>query len=85
MAPLCCNATSGLPLDPEYLHPYCLPIDIPEDDSFYSQYGQRCMNFVRTQIGSDYSCTLGNAEQVGKYKFNISHCIRYHEKLYAVE
>jgi peroxidase len=41
-----------------------LPIDIPADDAFYSQYGQACMQFVRTQIGADYACTLGHAEQV---------------------
>ncbi|XP_046639032.1 peroxidase-like [Daphnia pulicaria] len=62
--PQCCNATSGQPLNPDLLHPFCLPIDIPADDAFYSQYGQACMQFVRTQIGADYACTLGHAEQL---------------------
>ncbi|EFX79821.1 hypothetical protein DAPPUDRAFT_51887, partial [Daphnia pulex] len=62
--PQCCNVTSGGPLDAELLHPFCLPIHIPEDDSFYSQYNQTCMTFVRTHIGGDYSCSLGHAEQL---------------------
>ncbi|KAI9554530.1 hypothetical protein GHT06_019803 [Daphnia sinensis] len=62
--PQCCNVTSGQPLAPEYLHPFCLPIDIPANDGFYQQYGQTCMTFVRTQIGADYSCSLGHAEQL---------------------
>ncbi|XP_057375843.1 peroxidase-like [Daphnia carinata] len=62
--PQCCNVTSGQPLPPEYLHPFCLPIDIPVNDNFYQQYGQTCMTFVRTQIGADYSCSLGHAEQL---------------------
>lgn len=66
--PQCCNVTSGQPLNPEYLHPFCLPIDIPADDSFYQQYGQTCMTFVRTQVGADYSCSLGHAEQVDALK-----------------
>ncbi|XP_046451982.1 peroxidase-like [Daphnia pulex] len=62
--PQCCNATSGQPLNPDLLHPFCLPIDIPANDTFYSQHGQACMQFVRTQIGADYACTLGHAEQL---------------------
>ena len=65
--PQCCNVTSGQPLDPEYLHPFCLPIEIPVNDEFYSKYNQNCMSFVRTQIGADYSCSFGHAEQVKAY------------------
>ena len=63
-SPVCCNATTGEHLDSQYLHPFCLPINIPDNDPFYSQYEIKCMSFVRTQIGADYSCSLGHAEQV---------------------
>lgn len=62
--PQCCNATSGDHLDDSLLHPFCLPIDIDPNDGFYKNYNQTCMTFVRTNIGADYACTLGHAEQV---------------------
>ena len=40
-------------------HPNCLPIEIPADDDFFRQHGQRCMNFVRTLAGVSYDCKLG--------------------------
>ena len=64
MTPVCCNTTTGQHLDPEYLHPYCLPINVSITDPFYSQFNVTCMTFVRTAIGADYTCTLGHAEQV---------------------
>ncbi|CAG0904971.1 unnamed protein product, partial [Cyprideis torosa] len=42
-------------------HFACYPIEIPVDDSFYGQYGQRCMNFVRSNLAP---CRLGHAEQL---------------------
>ena len=41
------------------MHPNCLPIEIPPEDDFFSKYGQRCMNFVRTISGLRYNCRLG--------------------------
>lgn len=50
---LCCGA-DGRPLpDP---HPQCLPIEIPSDDPFYSQHGQRCMEFVRSLPAPPSDC-----------------------------
>jgi len=49
--PKCCDG--GTP------HENCLPIEIPANDHFYSQYKQRCMNFVRSQAGLRYNCRLG--------------------------
>ena len=49
--PKCCDG--GTP------HENCLPIEIPANDHFYSEYKQRCMNFVRSQAGLRYNCRLG--------------------------
>lgn len=34
----------------------CAPIDIPEDDPFYSKYGARCMSMPRTDTNRDHNC-----------------------------
>lgn len=52
--PKCCEGSGPGPV-----HPNCLPIEIPSDDGFFSKYGQRCMNFVRTISGLRYNCRLG--------------------------
>ena len=53
--PKCC----GEDLGPGPAHPNCLPIEIPSDDGFFKQHGQRCMNFVRTLAGLRNGCRLG--------------------------
>lgn len=42
----------------------CMPIEIPESDPFYGQFGQRCMNFVRSRMGPRIDCSLGYADQM---------------------
>ncbi len=64
VVPECCNTATGGNLPPNQLHPFCLPIAIPDDDPFYGPYNQTCMTLVRSKIGPDYSCTHGHAEQV---------------------
>ncbi|XP_076359002.1 chorion peroxidase-like [Tachypleus tridentatus] len=49
----CCN----IPKNKQ--HSNCMTIDIPRSDSFYSRYGQTCMNFVRMVAGQRPGCTLG--------------------------
>ncbi|XP_055331071.1 peroxidase-like [Paramacrobiotus metropolitanus] len=44
----------------------CLPIDIPTNDPFYSRFGQRCMEFVRSLPGSRAGCTLGSRDQLNQ-------------------
>ncbi|XP_022249462.1 peroxidase-like isoform X2 [Limulus polyphemus] len=49
----CCESYNN------HQHPSCMTIDIPHDDPFYSQYGQRCMDFKRLEAGQRPGCTLG--------------------------
>ncbi len=51
--PKCCDGSR---------HPNCLPIEIPQYDSFYRQHNQKCMNFVRSHAGLRYNCRLGPRE-----------------------
>lgn len=60
----CCSADGQFLNKTEVKHPACLPIEIPVDDPFYSRFGQRCMNFVRTTPAPRLDCLLGYAEQV---------------------
>ena len=62
-SPLCCTE-SGQHLKPSDVHPSCLPIDIPDDDFFYSPHNQSCMSLVRTMVGTRDDCTFGYAEQL---------------------
>uniref|UniRef100_T1J925 Uncharacterized protein n=1 Tax=Strigamia maritima TaxID=126957 RepID=T1J925_STRMM len=41
------------------MHPECLAIKIPLDDSFYSKHNQTCMEFVRSSPAPLEGCTLG--------------------------
>ena len=47
-------------------HRDCFPIDVPEDDSFYSQYNQTCMEFVRSSPASRRDCSLGPRDQMNQ-------------------
>ncbi|XP_069177766.1 salivary peroxidase/catechol oxidase-like isoform X1 [Procambarus clarkii] len=48
------------------LHPDCMPIIIPEDDAFFNQFGQRCMEFVRSMPAVRPKCNLGPREQMNQ-------------------
>ncbi|XP_015919967.1 peroxidase isoform X2 [Parasteatoda tepidariorum] len=43
-------------------HPQCFPVLLPQDDPFYSKYGQDCLNFVRSAPCP--LCTLGPRQQM---------------------
>ena len=51
--PKCCDVA------PDSRHPACWPIDIPIDDPFYSLFGRRCLEFVRSATGMKDQCKLG--------------------------
>ena len=63
---LCCNPDGTKPLTKQFLHPACFPIEIPADDPFFSQFGQRCMNFVRSVPAPQLSCSFGFGEQMNQ-------------------
>ncbi|XP_014255974.1 lactoperoxidase-like isoform X2 [Cimex lectularius] len=45
-------------------HPNCMPIEIPEDDPFYSDKHQSCMNMARSLAGVRPGCRLGSRTQI---------------------
>jgi hypothetical protein len=51
--PKCCDKT------PNQRHPACWPVEIPTEDPFYSNFGRRCMEFVRSGSGLTENCKLG--------------------------
>ena len=57
-----CCPNDRVPTTP--VHRYCSPIIINHDDPFYGPKQKYCMNFVRSRLGLDESCTFGHAEQV---------------------
>ncbi|KAF5294389.1 hypothetical protein FQR65_LT10754 [Abscondita terminalis] len=64
--PRCCQ-NNGLGLLPEELsHPECLPIPVSKTDWFLSQFGIRCIEFVRSAPTSRIDCDLGWREQINQ-------------------
>ena len=61
----CCSKAGGR-LAPELLHPDCRPIDIPADDSFYSEHQVTCMDFVRSSPAPRRDCALGPRDQINQ-------------------
>ncbi|KAL9694331.1 hypothetical protein quinque_013616 [Culex quinquefasciatus] len=45
-------------------HPACLPIPVSKVDPFYSQFGVRCLEFVRTAVASRQNCNVGHGRQI---------------------
>ena len=62
----CCKDDGSAPISKLVLHPECFPIEIPENDPFFSKHGQRCMNFVRSMPAPQLSCTFGYGEQMNQ-------------------
>ncbi|XP_075228376.1 peroxidase homolog [Lycorma delicatula] len=50
----CCNRP------PHLKNPYCLEIEVPEDDYFYRKFGVRCQDFVRGFPAVRPGCRLGS-------------------------
>lgn len=45
-------------------HPACFPIHVSYKDPFYSQFGVKCLEFVRTAIASRSRCQIGHGRQI---------------------
>lgn len=73
----CCTEQGLFFNDTEFRHPECFNIDIPEDDPFFSKFGQRCMSFIRSVPAPRSDCSFGHGEQVSsieqtlKTQFNV--------------
>ncbi|KAK4304133.1 hypothetical protein Pmani_023906 [Petrolisthes manimaculis] len=64
--PKCCNEHDGTPLPETFRHPDCLPILIPSNDPFYSQWNHTCMEFVRSSPTPRPNCALGPRDQINQ-------------------
>ncbi|XP_057668036.1 chorion peroxidase isoform X1 [Diorhabda carinulata] len=62
----CCTKDGKTSLPIENRHYACMPIRVPENDQFYSDYNQGCMNFVRSVLAPRDDCTLGYSQQMNK-------------------
>lgn len=62
----CCSDDGSQVLPPQKSHFACMPIFIDENDQFYRQFHQRCMNFVRLSIAPDHNCQMGYAKTLSK-------------------
>lgn len=59
----CCDKES-VPIQPRYLHPACMPISVPSDDSYYKPIRVTCLNYVRSALAVNSKCKFGGANQV---------------------
>ncbi|KAF2896233.1 hypothetical protein ILUMI_09939 [Ignelater luminosus] len=64
--PRCCQEGGRGLLPPEFTHPECLPITVSENDRFLSQFGIRCIEFVRSAPTTRIDCDLGFREQISQ-------------------
>ena len=60
--PACCDKS------PKERHAACWPIEIPENDPFYSLFRRRCMEFVRSASSLKPECKLGIYCQLPQYE-----------------
>lgn len=68
----CCADDGSSILPPPFAHFGCMPIEVDPHDEFYSQFNQKCINFVRSSLAPDSECKLGYGKQVygGRTIFN---------------
>ncbi|KAL1495005.1 hypothetical protein ABEB36_010496 [Hypothenemus hampei] len=64
--PRCCEDGGRRILPLQFLHPSCLPIEIPRNDPFFSQFGLGCMEFIRSSPSTTINCELGWREQINQ-------------------
>ncbi|KRT84926.1 peroxidase [Oryctes borbonicus] len=69
--PSCCLPGNAGFLPTEFMHPECMPIEVPHDDWFLSRFGTRCMEFIRSAPATRVNCDLGWREQINQ----VTSCI----------
>ncbi|KAH7636454.1 hypothetical protein HUG17_10424 [Dermatophagoides farinae] len=57
---ICCHPESQRKVE----HHACFPIEVPDQDSFYRRFNQKCMNLVRNAPAPRSGCSLGHREQM---------------------
>ncbi|XP_063533682.1 peroxidasin homolog [Cydia strobilella] len=64
--PRCCKDGGRDFVPREFLHPECMPIEVPPSDPFYGPKGVRCLDFVRSSPAPRDDCALGWREQMNQ-------------------
>ncbi|KAH1025178.1 hypothetical protein HUJ05_009955 [Dendroctonus ponderosae] len=64
--PKCCEDGGHKSLPREFLHPSCLPIEVPRNDPFLSRFNIGCMEFIRSAPSTRIECELGWREQINQ-------------------
>lgn len=54
----------------------CAPIQVPDDDPFYSQFGVKCMSMPRTDTNRDNNCSLDNNQVEQVCMFYLLLCLK---------
>ncbi|EFX86585.1 hypothetical protein DAPPUDRAFT_307784 [Daphnia pulex] len=62
--PIACCADDGRHLSAENLNSHCFPIDIGEEDPFYSKFNKTCLSFVRSKLACRNDRRFGAVEQM---------------------
>ncbi|GBP71459.1 Chorion peroxidase [Eumeta japonica] len=64
--PRCCKNGGRDFMPKEFMHPECMPIEVPPSDPFYGRRGVRCLEFVRSSPAPRDDCALGWREQLNQ-------------------
>ncbi|KAI9554244.1 hypothetical protein GHT06_019516 [Daphnia sinensis] len=60
----CCKEDGKFLEDENRIHGKCLPIEVPENDPFYSRFGRTCIPLIRANLACRTDGKLGHAEQL---------------------
>ncbi|XP_065315508.1 chorion peroxidase-like [Gordionus sp. m RMFG-2023] len=63
--------------EPQYEHPLCLPLPIPNNDSIFNQFNHSCMEMMRSLPGIYENCRLGPRQQINQLTSFIDGSVIY--------